>query len=500
MTEKMRKKEGHSMKARVMTFFCLVVSLFTISNLYSVYSEIKFQEAFDTMLTRYYTINQFLVTFTDDVELYDRYLDDKSETNWMNYMRNNLQVNHYITNMIQDAQNQSLNGYLLTQSVKNMYVTYDEMVRSSLSDPGEAVQMEQIRDISEMISSNTIKLLQANLSYGLETYHGISTGIETHRIISGNLIIIVITIAIVFLSFLSDHILNPLILLAENIKAVEQEQFQIPDLPVDKDDEIGRTNRSFNSMKARLQQVIAELKAREELTRQLHERELKVINSEKMLESARLSYLQSQINPHFLFNTLNAISGMATVEKARTTNEMILCLARIFRYNLENTHRIVPIVKELSLIKNYIYIEKKRFGERLNYVLKADIDLKNYGIPPLTLQPMVENCINHGILKRENGGTVEIKLFLSQGFLVLKVLDNGVGMEEAQRQALLSGKKLSGMEGVRSGIGMRNVFDRLKLAYPDCQIKIYSKKNRGTCIEIRIKEEECSSEESIDRG
>ena len=145
MMEKMRKKEGHSMKARVMAFFCLVVSLFTISNLYSVYSEIKFQEAFDTMLTRYYTINQFLVTFTDDVELYDRYLDDKSETNWMNYMRNNLQVNHYITNMIQDAQNQSLNGYLLTQSVKNMYVTYDEMVRSSLSDPGEAVQMEQIR-------------------------------------------------------------------------------------------------------------------------------------------------------------------------------------------------------------------------------------------------------------------------------------------------------------------------------------------------------------------
>lgn len=218
------------------------------------------------------------------------------------------------------------------------------------------------------------------------------------------------------------------------------------------------------------------------------------------MESARLSYLQSQINPHFLFNTLNAISGMATVEKARTTNEMILCLARIFRYNLENTQRIVPIVKELSLIKNYIYIEKKRFGERLNYVLKADIDLKNYGIPPLTLQPMVENCINHGILKRENGGTVEIKLFLSQGFLVLKVLDNGVGMEEEQRQALLAGKKLSGTEGSHSGIGMRNVFDRLKLAYPDCQIKIHSKKNWGTCIEIRINEEECSNEKSSDRG
>lgn len=487
------------MKARAMAFFCLVVSLFTVSNLYSIYSEVKFQEAFDTMLTRYYTINQFLVAFTDDVELYDRYLDDRSDANWMNYTRNDLQVKNYITNLVQDARNQSLNGYLLTQSVKNMYVTYDEMIQGSLSGAGDPVQMEQVREIGEMISSNTIKLLQANLSYGLETYHSISTGIEMRRIISGNLIIVVIMIAIVFLFYLSDHLLNPLILLAENIKAVEQEQFQIPDLPVDKDDEIGRTNRSFNSMKARLQQVITELKAREEQTRQLHERELKLINSEKMLESARLSYLQSQINPHFLFNTLNAISGMATVEQARTTNEMILCLARIFRYNLENTERIVPIVKELSLIKNYIYIEKKRFGERLNYILKADIDLENYYIPPLTLQPMVENCINHGILKRENGGTVEIKLFLSQGFLVLKVLDNGVGMEESQRLALLSGEKIAPREGGRSSIGMRNVFDRLKLAYSDCQIKIYSKKNRGTCIEIRIREEECSSEKIIDR-
>lgn len=201
--------------------------------------------------------------------------------------------------------------------------------------------------------------------------------------------------------------------------------------------------------------------------------------------------LQSQINPHFLFNTLNVISGMANIEHAKITNELILCLSRLFRYNLENKSELVRLSQELAVIKSYVYIEKKRFGERLSYMLRADIDLDGYKIPPFTLQPFIENSIKHGILKREKGGTVAIKICVQKGWLIIRIMDNGVGMAPERRDEILSRSDSMEPKGEVSGIGVHNVFSRLKLLYPDCELKILTRKNRGTCIEIKVLEEEC---------
>ena len=184
--------------------------------------------------------------------------------------------------------------------------------------------------------------------------------------------------------------------------------------------------------------------------------------------------------------------GMANIEHAKTTNELIMSLSRLFRYNLENKAELVTLSQELTVIKSYIFIEKKRFGNRLGYMLKADADLDLYEIPPFTLQPLIENSIRHGILKREEGGMIAISIFVRHHDLVIRIVDNGVGMDPERKEAIMGGKWEYESSGLISGIGIQNVFGRLKLVYPDCKIRIISRKDRGTCIEVRIPEEECT--------
>lgn len=132
-------------------------------------------------------------------------------------------------------------------------------------------------------------------------------------------------------------------------------------------------------------------------------------------------------------------------------------------------------------------------------MLRADIDLDGYKIPPFTLQPFIENSIKHGILKRENGGTVAVKICAKRDWLIIRILDNGVGMEPEQRNEILKNSVSMEPKGEVSGIGVRNVFSRLKLIYPNCELRILTRKNRGTCIEIKILEEDCNNDKIADR-
>ncbi len=248
-------------------------------------------------------------------------------------------------------------------------------------------------------------------------------------------------------------------------------------------------NLAFNRLKKRMKVIISELKEKQRLSEKLHEQEIRIANSKQLLEKARFSYLQAQINPHFLFNTLNVISGMAQMERAQVTHELILCLSRIFRYNLDNSAEKVRLPQELTIIKNYIFIEKQRFGERLQYKLRADVELEKYSIPPFTLQPLIENSVKHGILKRENGGIVAVKIFVRNRFLYIRVLDTGVGMSPERKIQIMEPQELHERRSGVFGIGIRNVFERLRLSYEECEIKISTKENRGTCVEIKIPEE-----------
>lgn len=219
-----------------------------------------------------------------------------------------------------------------------------------------------------------------------------------------------------------------------------------------------------------------------------------LINSTK--KHAEYLALQNQINPHFLYNTLEGIRSEALMEGIDSVAEMTEALATFFRYTISNLDRLVTIEEELENIENYTKIQKFRFGNRLELkvLFKGDKgDIQKLMMPKLTLQPIIENSIFHGVERKVGKGTIELRLTKTSERLHIVVSDDGLGMEPEKLQELndrLKGTSLSYLKeemNKRGGIALVNVNNRIRLIYGDeYGIFVYSKKNAGTDVHVTL--------------
>lgn len=199
----------------------------------------------------------------------------------------------------------------------------------------------------------------------------------------------------------------------------------------------------------------------------------------KLLANAEIKALQSQINPHFLFNALNTI-GFHCRSNPMTAKKLISSLADYYRHNLSDSDTLIPFSKELNHVKAYVDIEMARFGNRLE--VRYDLpEANDFKIPALILQPLVENAIKHGILPKEKGGVILMRLAKSKKFYELFVIDNGVGISTDKQKDLLSDSP------ERQSIGLVNVHKRLVSIYgSESGLNIKSKEGHGTNISFKI--------------
>jgi two-component system LytT family sensor kinase len=203
--------------------------------------------------------------------------------------------------------------------------------------------------------------------------------------------------------------------------------------------------------------------------------EVKLEEQERLLIQARLEALSSQINPHFLFNTLNSVSTLIRLnpEQARA---MIMRLSRIMRGRLRNQEHFAPLRDELAFIEDYLSIELVRFGDKLRVVKHIDPATLDMLVPSMLLQPLIENSIKHGISGKIDGGTVTIRASHRGGRLSIEVEDDGVGIAEAELSKIFN-----------KGIGVTNVKERLKVLYnQDYRMLIDSQPGRGMRIQIEL--------------
>lgn len=194
--------------------------------------------------------------------------------------------------------------------------------------------------------------------------------------------------------------------------------------------------------------------------------------------------LQSQINPHFLFNTLNIIARTSMFENAENTTKLILYLSAIFRYNLESQSDYITLSKEIEITEKYIYIQKYRFGDRLKFDVQCNVNTDQVYVPRFTLQPLVENAIIHGIEPKESGGSLRVKVFSKNDKIQLRIIDNGTGIPFDRKVKILNSSGDS-YKGHTTGIGITNVMTRLRkyLGNDEC-FKIYSKERLGTIVTL----------------
>ena len=207
--------------------------------------------------------------------------------------------------------------------------------------------------------------------------------------------------------------------------------------------------------------------------------QIKLEEQERLLLHARMESLQNQINPHFLFNTLNSISSLVRFDPD-TARDMIFKLATILRRLLSSGEAFVPLREELEFIDNYLDIEVVRFGrEKLKVVKELDPASLDVVVPSMLLQPLVENSIKHGLSPKIEGGSIYLRSRVTNSRLIIEVEDDGVGMGGAQ---LEESSSWSGM-----GIGMANISERLQVLYGDtARMTIDSHEGKGTLIRIRL--------------
>jgi len=208
--------------------------------------------------------------------------------------------------------------------------------------------------------------------------------------------------------------------------------------------------------------------------------EKKLEEQSRLLLEARLDALQRQINPHFLFNTLNSIASLVR-SKPELAREMIVKLGNILRALLHDREAFVPLGEELEFTDDYLGIEVVRFGEKLRVVKEIAEDTLNVVVPSMLLQPLIENSIKHGLEPRISGGTVTLRSRIVEGRLLLEVEDDGVGIEPGGPVAA----PVSGLVREGSGIGMKNVRERLHVLYGDeAQVEMVSRPGRGTRVRL----------------
>ncbi len=235
--------------------------------------------------------------------------------------------------------------------------------------------------------------------------------------------------------------------------------------PVSGTTEITTLSNSFGHMVVRLQKLMDQVR-QEEIT----------------LRKTELNALQAQINPHFLYNTLDAIAWMCEEGKNEDAEEMVNSLARLFRISISKGHELIPIEKEVQHAMSYLKIEKYRYKNQFTYSFDVEEECLPYLCNKITLQPIIENAIYHGVNQMLDEGEIQIRIYQDGEDIVFEIEDNGVGMSEQQCYEIMHREP-----GDRTGIGTKNVNDRIKIYFGDNYgLNITSELDEGTCVTIRV--------------
>lgn len=256
--------------------------------------------------------------------------------------------------------------------------------------------------------------------------------------------LVLFTAAILLTSLISREITKPIRRLQNSMRQVEKGNFAYAETAVDGDNEIAQLGASFNRMTGRIQELMEQN-----------------VQEQREKRKSELNALQSQINPHFLYNTLDSIIWMA--ESGRTQEVVVMTsqLARLLRQSISNEDELVTIESEISYTKSYLTIQKMRYQDQLEFEIDVDPEALPMPIVKLVIQPLVENAIYHGVKYAEHGGTVSVSVKIVREKLVITVADNGPGMSQETLADILEKRE----DGKAGKVGVYNVHHRLQLYY-----------------------------------
>ena len=400
------------------------------------------------------------------------YAGDRSPENREKYEMSCARTRSALKSLPFDYEEIGGDRYGVTWSILNMYENYaaarDAFLEMEEGAPDYLDRLYTIYRVQGYLATHAGRLEQMTVQSGNERY-------EMQRplfIIVPAVSILWGAAALLMVRWLNrsvqKNIVRPMVELAEDSRRIGENDFTGPDTCAEGSDEIASLVRAFCTMKASTRGYIEALTEKHRM--------------EKQLDEVRLQMLKNQINPHFLFNTLNMIASTAQIEDADTTEKMIHALSRLFRYNLKSTDSVMPLERELKVVQDYMYLQQMRFGQRIRYDTDCNQDTLEVLVPSFALQPLVENAIIHGISPKGQGGRIHVRSWMEGRRLWISVADTGRGMAQERleeiRLALARGEEKA------TGVGVGNIYRRVHGMYRDVEGFIYSSEGRGTVVQM----------------
>ncbi|PKM58220.1 MAG: hypothetical protein CVU98_02020 [Firmicutes bacterium HGW-Firmicutes-3] len=478
-----------SIKIKLLLYFFIVIAIISLFNLYLNNNNYKIVDQFNDTTTNYYSINSLLVMTSDSKVLVTRYLRERDLEDKNAYAQKKIDLMAKIVELEEALT--STDAYFNIIAIRNaseaMYDNWDKAIEEREENittyfnafyEGERIEIYVISYIED--------LLYLSLGEGDALYNKLVGEAVVMRRIS----IILIAISALFTMFIGlffvNSFINPIKSLASNSMRIASGDLNVEPMAIVSKDEVGTLADSFNTMSRNIRQYVDDLKEKVIIEKRLHEEELEVIRMEQLLKESQFEALQSQINPHFLFNTLNTISRTAMFEDAKDTTKLIQALSNLFRYKLKNQSSVIHLQEELWITEEYIYLQKYRFKERLTYEIIADQSAKSVNVPIFMLQPIIENTIIHGIEPKVEGGKIRIKikshLIDEKEWITLRITDTGIGMTPRRLKEVLSFTEMK-----HHSIGISNVYHRFMIMYQNKgSFRMMSKKGAGTCVEFKF--------------
>ena len=478
------KRRTVSLRQRMIMSFCIPTVLLFLVNMMLYLGTAQMLNSLNVIYDSNNSLNELSESLDRLQNATEGYLNTKTSDALEQYY---IYEGEYsdLVELIDDNKDDNENK-VLERNIKNMSLNYLELTNQAVESK-RGGNVEKYKSIYEealrtydYIDTNITNLNNQQFITNSKSYGAMMTALQTLEELNILTLVIIGIANLIFVVLIASTIADPLIKLAATANSVSQGDFDVELLPVKSDDEVGIVTKAFNKMVVSIKNYIEKLRESMEVERKLKENELIMENH---IKDAELRYLQAQINPHFLFNTLNAGAQLAMMEGAERTSNYIQRVADFFRYNIKKNKDVVSLKEEIELVDIYIYILNVRFAGEIIFTKEIDQALLDVKIPSMVLQPIVENSINYGL--RDIDWTKKIKLSVYElgDFICVSIKDNGIGMTHEKIEQVLNGSYKRNTEKSNSnGVGLNNCIERLNIFYEsDDVLDIISEgENMGT--------------------
>ena len=438
-----------------------------------------FSRKSDVIMNDYIEITGFMDAFSEENVWLEAYIRPALDVD-RNYRLAGEETDRRMELLRPDLAADRREEYVLKRAICNAMEHYREtqVVFLNTGRSGDAFIQRylSLKSQAAYIDGYTRELLNSCMERGGEQWQEIETASNLNSRRFSGFLVGATVLMIVILLILTRSVLRPLEDLGGAADHISAGRYDAPPLEARGNDELGRAARSFNLMQTEIRRTIHALEKQAEMEKSLLEKEVEAAQMQHKLQEGRFAQLQSQINPHFLFNTLSTIAALAREEGAPLSEDLVLRLSSFFRYSLESDEKVVPLGREIQLLRDYMELQETRYGDRITMVVRSDPALEDVPVPKFILQPLVENAILHGLRQCTEGGCIRVRSRRDRtGNIVITVTDNGCGFDTS---------RLGAADGERRSVGLKNIAERME--YSGGRLDVCSVPGVGTCARITV--------------